>query len=127
MGVYGIISAASVASVAFAGLASASSVHGVPLFEYETKRLEDIYIPPGHADLFAFDTTGPIVSSGDCKPQPGDYAWPSAATWDAFDEALDGALIRTVPLAAPCYEDWGVYDSKKCESILSNWTNPYLQ
>jgi hypothetical protein len=115
-----------VASLAIAHVTSGSSVNGVPLFEYETKRLEGPSTSK-YANLFAFNTTGPTIKSGECKPQPGDPAWPSQEVWNDFDEALGGALIRTVPLAAPCYDNWGTYDSKKCISITNNWTNPFLQ
>jgi hypothetical protein len=104
-----------------------TSVSGVPLFTYETNILTNQNIPRQHADLFAFNTKGPTLSSGECKPGPGDSAWPSLEEWDALDEALGRALIRTVPLAAPCYLNWGVYDTNKCEAILANWTSPYLQ
>ena len=127
MGLHRFATVVAVASVAIAVFASASSVEDVPLFEYETKKLEDVSIGSKYADVFAFDTTGPTIRPGECKPRPGDYAWPSQKVWDAFDEALGGVLIRTVPLAAPCYKNWGVYDSGKCHSIINNWTNPYLQ
>ncbi|KAL5351405.1 hypothetical protein ACLOAV_003264 [Pseudogymnoascus australis] len=101
-------------------------VSGVPLFTYETNSLTDRNLPHQHADLFSFNTKGPALSSGECKPGPGDSTWPSLEEWDALDEALGRALIRTVPLAAPCYQNWGVYDTNQCEAILTNWTSPYL-
>ena len=114
-------------SAAVSGLALGRSIGGVPLFDYETHRLEDIRIDSQHADSFAFDAAGPIIGSGECKPRPGDHTWPSQQVWDAFDEALGGVLIRTVPSAATCHENWGVYDSGECDSIIRNWSNPYFQ
>lgn len=114
------------ASLALAHVTSASSVNGVPLFDYETKRLESLGTSKS-ANLFAFDTPGPTIKSGECKPHPGDSTWPSQEAWDDFDKALGGALITTVPLAAPCYDNWGSYNSDKCMSIANNWTDPYLQ
>ncbi|KAL6699316.1 hypothetical protein J3F84DRAFT_393583 [Trichoderma pleuroticola] len=103
------------------------TVAGVPLFKYETEQLSGTHVPSEFAELFAFDTKGPKLSHGQCKPRPGDEGWPSQAEWDAFAKALGGsALIRTVPLAAPCYKSWGVYDAGKCASITSNWTSPYF-
>ncbi|KAL7952396.1 hypothetical protein V8C34DRAFT_310046 [Trichoderma compactum] len=103
------------------------TVAGVPQFKYETEQLSGTHIPSEFAKLFAFDTKGPGLSHGQCKPLPGDKGWPSQAEWDAFAKALGGsALIRTVPLAAPCYKSWGVYDAGKCASITSNWTSPYF-
>jgi hypothetical protein len=135
MKLFNLGSSIAVASLAIGSLTLATSDHvnGVPLFEYETKRLEG----PGpgtntskNADLFAFNTIRPstILKSGECKPRPGDAAWPSQEVWDDFDKVLGcGALIRTVPLAAPCYDNWGVYDSAKCRYITNNWTDPYYQ
>lgn len=39
----------------------------------------------------------------DCKVFPGDAEWPSEAAWDVLNRTLGGALIKTVPIAAPCY------------------------
>ncbi|KOS23052.1 hypothetical protein ESCO_003775 [Escovopsis weberi] len=80
-----------------------------------------------HAPLFAFNTTGPVVRSGECKVFPGDDGWPSQEEWDALDSVLGGALIKSVPIAAPCYRDWGRYDAEECRALLGNWTNPDTQ
>jgi hypothetical protein len=43
-----------------------------------------------------------------CKAFPGDAAWPSDATWETLNGALgNNALIKTIQLAAPCYNSWG--------------------
>ncbi|KAK4161600.1 6-hydroxy-D-nicotine oxidase [Cladorrhinum sp. PSN259] len=83
-----------------------------------------------HADLFAFGNGSPPnpdrLKSGACKVFPGDAQWPSQSTWDAFNKVLGGALIRTVPLVAPCYQNTGLYDADKCAAITGNYTNAYL-
>lgn len=102
----------------------------VPLFDYEKSLLaaEDLeQIPTKLASLFAFNTTGPTIGRGDCKVGPGDAAWPSHEEWDALDRIVDGALIKTIPIGAECYHDWGVYDAGKCEALVANWTVPYTQ
>ncbi|PHH68130.1 hypothetical protein CDD82_811 [Ophiocordyceps australis] len=100
--------------------------HEVPVFEYETRRLEHRQLSSTHGRLFQFDSTAPALLPGQCKPRPGDFGWPAQESWDALDQALGGALIKTVPLAAPCHDGWGVYDAEKCRVITSHWTKPEL-
>lgn len=54
---------------------------------------------------------------------PGDPMWPSDIVWDVFDLLLGGALIKTKPLASPCYTDFGDYDAEQCEWLTANWSN----
>jgi hypothetical protein len=111
----------------------------LPLFAYEESpltssslehRLESLGIAD-YAGLFAFDNGTDVDPnrrmSGECKVFPGDTDWPSSTTWAVFDKLLDGALIKTTPIAAPCYQNLGVYDAAKCAALRSNFTNPYLQ
>ncbi|OAL49332.1 FAD-binding domain-containing protein [Pyrenochaeta sp. DS3sAY3a] len=114
-----------------AGAAAASAPY--PLFPYETKQLTDGIIaklPPDQQKLFGFDDTAVnsnfMTRSGECKVFPGDVDWPSETTWDTFNAAIEGALIPTVPIGAPCFKSWGVHDEAKCAEIESQWTNPYL-
>jgi hypothetical protein len=84
------------------------------------------------AGLFAFyDETQKLANRAKgsaCKVFPGDAAWPSDVTWDTLNGALgNNALIKTVPLAVPCYNSWGKYDQDKCASLTANWTSSYLQ
>ncbi|PHH65675.1 hypothetical protein CDD81_1761 [Ophiocordyceps australis] len=117
---------AAVVVVAGASSPPEPSHSSVPLFGYETRQLEHGRLPSKYANLFASDTLGPRLLPGQCKPRPGDAGWPVQEEWDALNEALGGALIKTVPLAAPCHYNWGVYDAEKCRSISSNWTKPNL-
>src|SRR5690606_32588724 len=74
------------------------------------------------------DESGEPIEAGECRSFPGDESWPSSDVWDTFDEVLGkGALIPTVPLAAPCYESWEVYDEETCSSIQENFSDPYFQ
>lgn len=82
------------------------------------------------ATLFDFDTTNGRLAnrSSSCKAYPGDSAWPSTSVWDIFDLLTGGALIATVPLAAPCYADWPAnQNSDKCLYITDDWSNSSLQ
>ncbi|KAK4032835.1 6-hydroxy-D-nicotine oxidase [Parachaetomium inaequale] len=91
------------------GCAQDPDGHAQPLFEYETrslteKGLETLLDEAGASDkahLFAFDD-GAEASS------------------------LGGALINTVPIAAPCYRNLGVYDAEKCAAVRTSFRNPYL-
>lgn len=86
-----------------------------------------------YAHLYSFDTTSfpnPNMTHGKgfCKTYLGDANWPSQHSWDVFNNLLDGALIPTVPLAAPCFDsEWGKKDEKRCEDITAKFGTPYLQ
>jgi len=103
-------------------------------FAYEKTQLTDeavAALSPEEQKLFGFDdnavNSALFRRSGECKTYPGDDAWPAESTWDRFDALIDGALIPTIPLAAPCYSNWGLYDSAKCAAITKKFTDPYLQ
>ena len=54
---------------------------------------------------------------------PSDPSWPSLDKWLSLNETVSGRLIRTVPLASVCSPTEPNYDTKACESVLSNWTS----
>ena len=63
-----------------------------------------------------------------CKAYPGTPEWPSDLVWKAFNGLLGGALIKTVPLAAPCFNNWpAVRDPARCASISARWNDFRLQ
>ncbi|KAB5559638.1 hypothetical protein GE09DRAFT_1172619 [Coniochaeta sp. 2T2.1] len=113
--------------------------HVEPLFDYEQVYLTDDTLEAllaetnaaEHAALFAFDNGNALdtrfSAGGTCKVFPGDAEWPSPPTWDIFDRVLGGALIETVPVAAPCYKNLGLYDAGKCARVRDSFTNPYFQ
>ncbi|KAF7879761.1 uncharacterized protein EAF02_007931 [Botrytis sinoallii] len=79
-----------------------------------------------NAELFEFDTSSSDLSKRtySCKVYPGDAAWPATLIWDIFDILAGGALISTVPLAAPCYADWPHHENTaQCLHITDDWTN----
>lgn len=76
--------------------------------------------------LFGFtDSAPPATEKGaqlKCKAFPGTPEWPAKAVWEAFDKLLNGALIETIPLAAPCFNDWpSVQNNITCASVTQNW------
>jgi len=121
-----------------------------PRFAYESNPLTDETLKtlltsrgsdsfsPSVASLFAFDSSptapGDRLKSGACRVFPGDATWPAPEVWDGFDELLlrasvnsSGGLIKTIPLAAPCYENLGVLNSERCAAIQKGWSDGYLQ
>ncbi|KAK3290886.1 uncharacterized protein B0H64DRAFT_49194 [Chaetomium fimeti] len=124
-------------SVLSFGAAQGTSGHAYPLFEYETRSLteeglEKLLAGAGASDsasLFAFDDgtkANPGPSGPACKVFPGDAEWPAQNTWQTFDDLLGGALIETVPVAAPCYQNTGIYDAEKCAAVRDSFSNPYF-
>ncbi|KAK6833641.1 hypothetical protein PG987_008335 [Apiospora arundinis] len=112
---------------------STDSAAGASWFEYEKHQLTQDALEglrarssePKVADLIAFDTS-PDLQPGECRTFPGDNSWPSESEWSDLNDLLDGSLIRTVPIAAPCYNDWGVYNKEQCDAITNQFSNPYL-
>ncbi|KAK8058774.1 hypothetical protein PG994_009222 [Apiospora phragmitis] len=101
-------------------------------FEYEKYQLTRDALKSLHtrsseskvADLIGFDA-GPELQPGECRTFPGDSSWPSESEWSDLNDLLDGSLIHTVPIAAPCYKNWGVYNQEQCDVVRSNFSNPY--
>lgn len=67
------------------------------------------------------------TSNQTCRVLPGDWNYPKPSTWATFDALLSGALIKTTPIAAPCYKSSGVYDEDKCANIAARFTTADLQ
>lgn len=60
---------------------------------------------------------------GECKTYPDDSRWPSDSIWELFNDLLGGALVKTVPYAAPCYQSFGMYDVDRCDFLTRTWFN----
>jgi hypothetical protein len=79
-------------------------------------------------DPFSFDNSTDLAH-GDtsCRVYPGDLLFPATIIWELFNRILGGnALIKTIPLASPCYAGI-LYDAAKCAALTANWTSSYLQ
>ncbi|CAP65560.1 uncharacterized protein PODANS_6_10520 [Podospora anserina S mat+] len=113
--------------------------HFHPLFAWETTPLDPIDLArlvqdtntSQYEHLFPFTgqntpATPNRLSPGTCKVFPGDNDWPSPEAWDAFGKVLGGALIKTVPAAAVCYANTGLYDAQRCSQVQANFSNPYF-
>lgn len=118
------------------------SAAGAPLFQFETVQVTDAVIQrlkkdagtseSGATKLVTFGE-GPGANdrgnwAGECKTFPGDEGWPKGEIWDELNSLLGGALISTVPVAAPCYNsEWGPKDIVKCNDVISKFGTPPLQ
>ncbi|KAM5341951.1 hypothetical protein ACJ41O_014982 [Fusarium nematophilum] len=79
--------------------------------------------------LYFDDTTATkrsLSSLPKCKTFPGDLLFPGTLIWNVLDLVTGGAVIKTVPIAAPCYDDFGVYDAARCGEVVDNWSNSSL-
>ncbi|RAL13378.1 FAD-dependent oxidoreductase [Aspergillus homomorphus CBS 101889] len=55
---------------------------------------------------------------------PSDSCWPSVGDWSQFNSSVGGRLIKTVPLAAPCFGP--NYNATECQYLRDQWTQPAL-
>lgn len=117
-------------------LPSDSPAAGVSLFEYERRQLTEEVVQlirnqestAKYSNLFAFgNLTSPILNNNTCKSFPDDLSWPQEDAWNIFDSLLGGALIPTIPSAASCYKNWGLYNEEKCAAVIGNWYTPDFQ
>ncbi|KAH8916796.1 FAD-binding domain-containing protein [Atractiella rhizophila] len=51
---------------------------------------------------------------------PSSSCWPSSSAWDSFNSTLSGALLRTLPYAAPCHTNTGYSISGCWERTTKN-------
>ena len=115
---------------AVATVSAKSTIADAPLFNYETRQLTDEVIAKLSAEdakWFGTATATPRRERGFCKAFPGDDDWPSEHIWNRFNRLTDGALIPTIPLAAPCYKNFGVYNQTKCAAIAEDTEDIYTQ
>lgn len=105
---------------------------GANLFPYEAVQLQESDLsglPAAYASLLAFSTPSPSQNAS-CKVFPGDAAWPSDPAWAILNSTTSkGGLIKTIPIAAPCYPGsvYNVYNVAECTYITNQWTNSSLQ
>lgn len=81
----------------------------------------------GDSNSTSTKSAAAAAAAAECKTFPGDAAWPDESTWDVLNLLTGEALIKTVPLASPCYDNWGNYDAVECAYLNEQWTNSSLQ
>lgn len=63
-----------------------------------------------------------------CRCFPGDTCWPTSKEWASFNQSVNGNLVATVPLGAPCHDSsFGPYNATECSRLRAQWTLPELQ
>lgn len=95
-------------------------------FDFESRHLSEHDL-----DSYAFQAAGDCLSCAKqtkpCKTYPGHPDWPPESTWQTFNASLSGALIKTLPEAAPCYGPNGNSSSLTCQALTSSWNNSSLR
>ncbi|KAI1451037.1 FAD binding domain-containing protein [Annulohypoxylon stygium] len=64
-----------------------------------------------------------------CRVIAGDAEWPTQDEWNSLNKTVDGRLIATIPLAAPCHYSFfdyngknaSVYNQEVCDNLRDNW------
>ena len=65
-----------------------------------------------------------VQTNGTCRVLPGDADWPREEEWQTLNRAVDGSLIRGVPLAEPaCYSTDVSAKSEACGTVQSQWAD----
>lgn len=77
------------------------------------------------AFLVGATSAGQTSTSFHCRCMPFDSCWPSVREWSQFNSTVNGRLIRTIPLAAPCHDP--SYNASQCEYVQDSWTQPAFQ
>lgn len=64
-----------------------------------------------------------------CRTFPGDRDWPSDLQWSALNKTVDGRLIKTIPIGAPCHNNFpGVrFSQSACDAVKAGWHDPAFQ
>lgn len=61
------------------------------------------------------------LAESECKNHPLDASWPSLDDWSALNRSINGALIRTNPVASSCYEGSPFDSATSCDEVQANW------
>ncbi|KAI0379035.1 FAD-binding domain-containing protein [Hypomontagnella monticulosa] len=118
---------------AFVNVDPSSSNATADLFLGETHQLTDAVLANltnlGLTNIVLFGFGDPATAPnqsiiGPCKTFPGEFVvFPGDITNRVFNLLLGGSLIKTKPLASPCYGDYGNQDAAKCAEITSHWSD----
>ncbi|KAG8666631.1 hypothetical protein FPOAC2_11747 [Fusarium poae] len=101
-------------------------------FQLTASSVKDLdELDPQHAPLFypESESNRQILSPqapSKCKTFPGDALWPSDSVWKLLNLITGGALIKTVPIGASCYDSFGVYNKARCNHVTNQWSNSSL-
>ncbi|XDG10326.1 hypothetical protein ABKA04_009941 [Annulohypoxylon sp. FPYF3050] len=70
-----------------------------------------------------------ITTRRGCRSIPGDTSWPTPEQWNLLNQTVDGNLIATIPIAAPCHrtlfgQPSPVFDQEDCDALRNEWFYP---
>ncbi|KAK1985702.1 FAD binding domain-containing protein [Colletotrichum cereale] len=66
----------------------------------------------------------------ECKCFPADGCWPKDQAWDELNNTVGGNLIKHIPPAAVCYNQYrgiATFDAAKCAEATAKWTDERWQ
>jgi hypothetical protein len=109
-------------------LFSASDLDSAKLFWRSNSTARSLYMPSSLfcGLLWLLAAALPeVAAAGQCRCFPGDPCWPTPSEWSAFNASIDGRLIATIPLAAPCHDPQ--FDAAVCDRLRQNWLLPQEQ
>jgi hypothetical protein len=75
--------------------------------------------------LLPLEVASYVINNGTCRCFPGDPCWPTQHEWYAFNDTVNGQLIKTVPLGSPCHAP--DYNEILCEELKSEWISSSIQ
>lgn len=87
-------------------------------FSFENVQLTEADAAKWPAIRFAFQD--PSQPEKECKYTIEDDEWPTSEEWARFNETLEGALLKPLPLATPCYLGPN-YDEARCTTLRTQW------
>ncbi|EXK25348.1 hypothetical protein FOXG_17560 [Fusarium oxysporum f. sp. lycopersici 4287] len=79
-----------------------------------------------HFDDSAASKKRGLAYTPQCKTMPGDALFPNSIVWKVLDLVTGGALIKTVPIGAVCYQNSGAYNADRCVTVVDQWSNSFL-
>lgn len=82
-----------------------------------------IYIMLVNHLLTAIFLLGAVSADSFCKTTPFDATWPTTEDWNALNQTLAGALIKTRPASSSCYEGNPFSSTLACEEVDDGWSS----
>ena len=78
------------------------------------------------ASATAVDSIKNTTTPPFCRSIPSDSSWPPVEEWDLFNQTVNGNLIATIPISAPCHETLfgesnSLFSQEKCDALRSEW------
>ncbi|XEU96104.1 hypothetical protein FSHL1_001389 [Fusarium sambucinum] len=92
----------------------------------DLKNLDSQHAPLFYPEIESNGQSLGLHARNKCKTFPGDSLWPSDSVWKLLNLITGGALIKTIPVGATCYNSIGVYDEARCNHIINQWSKSSL-